>query len=146
MQLPSYAELFLKYDYPYCGDLFKEFLTLVSGVLVFSVTFAEKIVRFTDHRARGRWTLFGSWISLIVALIVGGIGLALLGMAANVAVHAPDPNQIVLLENRAVLFMFCGGVLFVVGLILIVVAGALSMFAKPIGTASVDNSGSANPE
>jgi hypothetical protein len=133
MQLPSYAELFMKYDYAESKDLCKEFLTLVSGVLVFSVTFAEKIIAFSDHRSRGRWTLFGSWISLIVALILGGIGLALLGMAADVAVHAPDLSRILLLENRSVLFMFWGGVFFVLGLILIVFAGALSMFARPVG-------------
>jgi hypothetical protein len=132
MQLPSYAELFMKYDYAESKDLCKEFLTLVSGVLVFSVTFAEKIIAFSDHRSRGRWTLFGSWISLIVALILGGIGLALLGMAADVAVHAPDLSRILLLENRSVLFMFWGGVFFVLGLILIVLAGALSMFARPV--------------
>jgi len=32
----------MKYDYAETKDLCKEFLTLVSGVPVFSVTFAEK--------------------------------------------------------------------------------------------------------
>lgn len=143
MQLPDYAELFLKYNYAESKDLCKEFLTLVSGVLVFSVTFAEKIVRFNDPRARGRWTLFGAWISLVAALISGGIGLVELGFAANAAVHAPDPALIQFLGHKADLWMYAGGVLFVLGLLLIVAAGALSMFAKPIGTSSVDSSESA---
>jgi hypothetical protein len=140
MSLPDYAELFLKYNYAESKDLCKEFLTLVSGVLVFSVTFAEKIVRFTERRARGRWTLFGSWIFLVAALISGGIGLVELGFAANAAVYAPDPSLIQFLGHKADVWMYAGGVLFVLGLLLIVAAGALSMFAKPIGTAALDGS------
>jgi len=143
MQLPNYADLFLKYNYAESKDLCKEFLTLVSGVLVFSVTFAEKIVRFSDYRARGRWTLFGAWIALVAALISGGIGLTELGFAANAAVNASDPSLIQFFGHKADMWMYTGGVLFVLGLLLIVVAGALSMFAKPIGTASEDGSESA---
>src|SRR5687767_2944902 len=40
------AQLFLKYDYPETKDLCKQFLTLVVAVLVFSLTFSEKIADF----------------------------------------------------------------------------------------------------
>ena len=77
------------------------------------------------------------------SVISGGIGLVELGFAANAAVYAPDPSLIQFLGHKADVWMYTGGVLFVLGLLLIVVAGALSMFAKPIGTASVDGSESA---
>jgi hypothetical protein len=42
----AFFETFLKYDYAETKDLAKDFLTLVSAILVFSLTFAEKIVNF----------------------------------------------------------------------------------------------------
>ena len=44
--LPEFVDNFLKYDYGETKDLCKSFLTLVSALLVFSVTFSEKIVAF----------------------------------------------------------------------------------------------------
>jgi hypothetical protein len=40
------AANFLKYDYPFTVDMAKSFLTLISAVLVFSITFSDKIVDF----------------------------------------------------------------------------------------------------
>jgi hypothetical protein len=42
------AGLFLKYDYAEAKDLSKQFLTTVTAVLVFSLTFADKIINFSQ--------------------------------------------------------------------------------------------------
>jgi hypothetical protein len=44
----SPQEKFLKFLYPEIKDLAKHFLTLLSGILVFSVTFSEKIVPVSE--------------------------------------------------------------------------------------------------
>jgi hypothetical protein len=46
------AKTFLDFVYPEVKDLCKHFLTLVTGILVFSVTFSEKIVIF---QTAGKW-------------------------------------------------------------------------------------------
>ena len=44
VEVTGTAADFMRYDFAEMKDVCKEFLTLVAGILVFSVTFAEKIV------------------------------------------------------------------------------------------------------
>ena len=40
------VEIFLKYEYAEATNLAKSFLTLIAAILVFSVTFSERVVGF----------------------------------------------------------------------------------------------------
>ena len=93
MPLSDDAEIFMKYDFAEFKDLCKQFLTLVSGILVFSVTFAEKIVGLQSHP--GRWLLVLAWIGFIVAIVLCGIALGYFALAGGRAVLVP------LFENSA---------------------------------------------
>jgi len=45
-------DMFMRYDYAEAKDLCKHFLTTVIAVLVFSLTFADKIVNFAAAQDR----------------------------------------------------------------------------------------------
>jgi hypothetical protein len=67
------AQLFLKYDYTETKDLSKQFLTLVVAVLVFSLTFSEKIVEFRHASTITRTWLVSAWTAFILSIILCGL-------------------------------------------------------------------------
>jgi len=81
--IPKATELFLRFDYAETKDLLKTLLSLVSGILVFSVTFGEKIVGLKDGNRSARRFLVTAWVLLILALVTGGMAMAFLGLSAG---------------------------------------------------------------
>lgn len=57
------AEFFIKNGYPEVKALSTQFLTLLSSILVFSITFSEKVVRF-DRTNNQAWIIFIYWLGL----------------------------------------------------------------------------------
>ena len=121
--IDSAAEQFMKYDYAETKDLCKQFLTLVSGILVFSITFAEKIVGYKEEGISARWPIVASWASFIVAISLVGIALGLIARAGGSAVNGGPEEFYRNLENLAALFSILGGLSFIVGLLCLVIAG-----------------------
>lgn len=68
-------ELFLRFHYAEVKDLTKHFLTLISGSLVLSVSFAEKILPLASATPWQKALLGGSWLALLLSLILAGAGL-----------------------------------------------------------------------
>jgi hypothetical protein len=66
---------FLTYDYTEAKDLGKAFLTLMSAILVFSITFSEKIVDFQKGSQQAKRKLFWSWNLIVTAIILCGTSL-----------------------------------------------------------------------
>jgi hypothetical protein len=75
MQLSDMADLFMKYDYTETKDLCKQFLTLVSGILVFSITFSEKIINYQQASTKTKLLLLLSWLLFALAITCCGIAL-----------------------------------------------------------------------
>jgi hypothetical protein len=125
MHLPisDEAKNFMTYDYAELKDLCKQFLTLVSGILVFSITFTDKIVEFNGLP---RWPLLISWIAFIGAIVLCGLGLGLIALAGGQAVSGGQSYRI--MEYRAVWLTFGAGLSFLIGLAALIVAGVLKMF------------------
>ena len=46
LEMDDYIKDFLTYDYAEAKDLAKAFLTLISVILVFSITFSDKVINF----------------------------------------------------------------------------------------------------
>src|SRR4051812_49107622 len=65
----------------------KAFITLVSGVLVFSVTFTEKIINWDKADGYSKTMMLACWILLVLAIILCGIGLCLMFAASTAALH-----------------------------------------------------------
>ncbi|WP_213807086.1 hypothetical protein [Granulicella sp. dw_53] len=126
-QIPDEAKSFMIYDYAELKDLCKQFLTLVSGILVFSVTFAEKIV---GYKAMARWPLLTSWVAFIIAIVLCGLALGLIALAGGQAVSGASIEIYRRMESQAVRLTFGAGLSFVIGLSCLIVAGVLTMFTK----------------
>jgi hypothetical protein len=122
------GELFFKYDYAETKDLAKAFLTLVSGILVLSITFSEKIVGIPNAARKARLALAGCWVSLICALIACGFALVLITYAAGEAIYGGAGYFAV--AWRSWFFMIAAGIFFVSGLVSLVTAGVLSLYAR----------------
>jgi hypothetical protein len=117
------AQTFFTYDYAVTKELAKDFLTLVSAILVFSITFSEKIADFPRASKRTRGLLLSAWSSFITAIITCGTGLCFVTVAAGVAIYGPGwpfPSIGYLQwANWGWLLILAAGALFVVGLILL---------------------------
>jgi hypothetical protein len=79
----------VKFDYAEAKDPCKNFLTLISGVLVFSVAFSERIVGPTGAGLPTKWLMAAAWGSLIVAAIGDGVGQYLIFNFGQIASHEP---------------------------------------------------------
>ncbi|HEX8411710.1 MAG TPA: hypothetical protein VF883_22880 [Thermoanaerobaculia bacterium] len=119
------AGLFLKYNYLETKDLCKQFLTLVSAILVFSLTFSEKIVGFANAGTWPKTLLAVGWSSMLGAIVAGGIGLLYITMAAGDAVYAK--LRFYSLAARSYKYIVVAGALFVVGLCALIATAFLTI-------------------
>lgn len=85
------TSLFLQYDYPETVGLLKQFLTLVSASLVFSVAFSEKIVRTQHAELIVRRFMFSAWSLFVLAIGLGGCSLILIAAAAGCEIYGSIP-------------------------------------------------------
>lgn len=128
-------ELFIEFKYPEIRDLLKQFLTLISATLVFSVTFSERIIDYRRSSAIQRNMVFTSWLMLVASLGACGCGLYLNYLAAEaafVAMSTGTSERFRQLESSAYLFQDVGGILFGGGLLVLVLAAVVR--STPGGT------------
>lgn len=123
----SSAELFLEFQYPEIKDLLKHFLTLISGSLVFSVVFSDRIVGVQDAGRAQVGLAFAGWFFLLVALGLCGLGIYTLYLTAERALVSVAREQATDFQSSARLsyrFQDLAALTFGLGLLLLVVAGA----------------------
>lgn len=123
-------EYFLKYNYPETKDLSIHFLTLVVSVLVFSIAFSEKIIDYANTSKINKIILVIAWISLLLAIIMNGIGLTIHTMAGGVAVYQKSIVEVQRLAQEAYKLIIIGGILFITGLLLMTTSGIFNLFKK----------------
>ncbi len=114
----SSSEMFLKYDYPETKDMCKQFLTLITTVLVISLTFSDKIVGFTNASTISKWLVISSWTSFLLAIILCGLGLLFVTMAAGEAAYNKTKNR-KRVTNAYKMIVAAGG-FFILGLVLLI--------------------------
>ena len=85
------SELFLKYDYSETKDLLKTFITLISGTLVLSLTFSEKMGHAGATASEIGHIMFIAWIAFIAALVLAGLGLCFIAAAAGKVLYGDIP-------------------------------------------------------
>ena len=112
------AEMFLKYDYPETKDMCKQFLTLITTVLVISLTFSDKIVGFNNATTTSKCLVILSWTSFLLAIIFCGLGLLFVTMAAGQAAYSKTKNW-KRVSNAYRMIVIAGG-LFILGLMLLI--------------------------
>jgi hypothetical protein len=119
----SLAQLFLKYDYAETKDLAKHFLTIVVSILVFSLTFSEKIA---DFRNATRWTqrlLVASWCLMLLSILACGLGLVANSVAGGQAVYGGTYRR---LAGYGYLLIITAGATLIAGLMSLTLAAILS--------------------
>lgn len=114
---------FTDFVYPEVKDLCKHFLTLVSGILVFSITFSEKIIDFQRAKPWERWLLLAAWAMFFLTFIGGGASLTMLFVAAGRA-REGDASWGPLMETGGIALFLAGGT-FCLGLLTLAISGAL---------------------
>lgn len=125
--IPDDAKNFMAYNYAELKDLCKQFLTLASGILVFSITFADKI---GGHKTAPRWSLMISWCAFILAIALCGLGLGFMAFAGKQAVAGAATGIYRNLEYRATRMAIAAAFTFLIGLVALVISGVLAMFKK----------------
>jgi len=121
-------ELFLKHDYSEAKDLCKQFLTLNVGVIVFSLTFADKVIEFSKTSEITRVVLLSSWSCLLGSLVGCGIALAYISLAAGQVVYG-ERKDFQSISVRTIVGVVISGALFVLGLIALAFASAKAVLA-----------------
>lgn len=138
------AEMFLRYDYAEAKDLAKSFLTLNSGILVFSIAFSEKVIEYRTASMPAKLAMVGSWALGILAIILSGAAICCLAVAAGFAVYGGDFFG---MAQNAYILLLLAGASFVTSLIALVASAVLSMRARlkdaiASGSASASKAGS----
>jgi len=124
----SSPEMFIKFYYPEVKDLSKSFLTLVSGILAFSVTFSSTIIGFPNASILQLTFLISSWLFLIVAIVAAGGGIYTNFVSSNIANRAIMEGKEHKIEFSSLVkhpyaLLNVAGIAFVIGLILLALAG-----------------------
>jgi len=102
------ADKFLKYDYAETKDLLKSFITLISGTLVVSITFSEKVIGFAQASEMSRNALFLGWGLLVASLILAGASLVLIAAAAGKILYGALPFVDLNYWTFAIMAWACG--------------------------------------
>ncbi len=126
MQLDLFST-FVKYDFPVTEDLCKQFITVVAGLLVFSLTFSEKIVNFATAQKYVRVLLGLSWAALLFAIISGGLGLTYICIAGGQAVYQDTGFKST--ASTAYRWIVVAGCSFIFGLTALIVVALARSFA-----------------
>ena len=117
MPLSDDATNFLKYAFTETKDLAEHFLTVVTAVLVFSLTFSEKIANFSAASTWVRVSITVSWSSMLLAIISCGIAICYVALSGGAASANASPESYWPIMNKGIFWLGSGGILFVVGLL-----------------------------
>lgn len=132
------AEKFIKYGYPEMKSLAIQFLTLLTAILIFSLTFSEKIVNYNQASTSVRAILIFGWTLLILAIVSDGIGIAYNAIALPTALA--DLNNLERSRSMSsefyepafvsLKFILMSGAFFIGGLVCIVSSGIASLISQ----------------
>lgn len=132
------AQKFIDYGYPQIKELTIQYLTFLSSILVFSVTFSEKIINFSTAKSYTKTIIIFGWAFIVVAITLGGIGLAYNVFALPFAladVYTIEHEKIDSIDFyipafKSLFAILVSGFFFILGLVCIVITGILSIFKK----------------
>jgi len=114
-------ERFVEFQYVEIKDLTKQFLTLIVGTLVLSVSLSDKILPLQEASSIQKCLLGSCWVFLLLALILAGWGIFTNYLAAISAREGSifgRPFNYRRMSHISYLSLDIGGILFVVALLL----------------------------
>jgi hypothetical protein len=119
-------EEFIKYNYGETKELGKLFITLLSGILLFSINFSDKVGGIQNAPPYYRFLLLASWSCLLLSIMGCGLALAISWTAARRVLWSSSREireRVLHRSKRAADILAASGFVFVVGLGLMVAAG-----------------------
>jgi hypothetical protein len=124
-------ERFVEFQYAEMKDLTKQFLTVVTGTLVLTVSLADKILPIGSASGTQKVLLGSCWGLLLVAFILAGAGLAGIFFAAVAAREGaiygyPVNYKRIFLPSFIAIDL--AGVLFAASLVLLAVTVGMRLF------------------
>jgi hypothetical protein len=137
---------FLTYDYPEAKDMAKSFLTLIAAILVFLITFSEKIIGFQTAGRNKKIFIVMSWVLFLISIISCGVALVVyygtILDAVDCGFSSCGPYGLIYWTtfNIGNNIMGVAGASFGLGLISLIVSALLSMSMSPPGRPSTEGS------
>lgn len=122
----KHAKLFLRYTYVESKDFCSKFLTLVVAVLVFSLTFSEKVVGYPNASLSAKLLSTFAWVSMLISIVACGIGLTYMAFAGDDAVYERVHYR--RYARLAHILMVVAGGMFTIGLILLIIVAVTGVF------------------
>jgi hypothetical protein len=126
----SQANDFLDFDYQESKDICETFLTVIAGVLAFTVTFADK----TGFTSSAPWLpkslMLGAWLVFAWSLVACVMGLWLMFGAGHAAKYQPDSGRHRTKAQQATWCWKATALLFQIGFVLLIAAGAALMTVR----------------
>jgi hypothetical protein len=123
------SDLFFKYNYTETKDFCKQFLTLVVAVLVFSLTFSENVVDFSNASLAAKLCLVLAWTSMLISIVSCGVGLTYMALAGGNAVYGGMHYPV--WASKSYRLIIIAGASFIIGLVLLIVAAITSVTLRP---------------
>jgi H+/Cl- antiporter ClcA len=117
---------FLKYAFTETKDLAEHFIAVVTGVLVFSLTFSEKVANFSTATRTIRLTIAAAWSSMLLAIIACGIAICYVALSGGAASSNRSPEEYWGEMYVAIRWLSVAGGLFVLGLTALLVSALIS--------------------
>ncbi len=114
---------FMEYDYTEIKDLATQFLTLITAILVFSLTFSERIIEYKRVDQGTRNILIAAWSSFFLSIVACGMCLVLNAAAAGEMLYGPRPDSAFEISYYSAVLLIVAGCIFVLGLGFLIVAG-----------------------
>ena len=119
-------EEFIKYNYGETKELAKMFITLLSGILLFSINFSDKVGGIQNAPPYYRFLLLASWSCLLLSIMGCGLALAISWTAARSVLWSTSREireRVLHRSKRAADIVSASGFVFVVGLGFMIAAG-----------------------
>lgn len=128
-------ENFLNYNYREPIELAKQSIGIVSGILLLSVNFSDKLGGIQNSPPSYKYILLGSWAFLLMSITFCGLSMAFSWNSARYMLWGQDevrpPRRSRRLSSFAASALTSAGIFFVLGLALMIAGGFMSSVVRP---------------
>jgi hypothetical protein len=128
-------EDFLNYNYREPIELAKQSIGIISGILLFSVNFSDKLGGIQNSPPSYKYVLLASWAFLLLSITLCGVSMAFSWNSARHMLWGQNgvrpPRKSRRLSRFAANALTSAGIFFVLGLALMIAGGFMSSVVRP---------------
>ena len=129
-------EDFLNYNYREPIELAKQSIGIISGILLFSVNFSDKLGGIQNSPPSYKYILLASWAFLLLSITFCGLSMAFIWNSARYMLWGQNevrpPRKSRRLSRLAANCLTSAGIFFVLGLALMIAGGFMSSVVRPV--------------